>query len=262
MIEISRGVQVVERDEWGARAPRTASHISGVFGSTCHWEGGGIGWPWSHATCYSLVRGIQNFHMDGRGWSDIAYSSMACPHGYVFQGRWLGVRTAANGTNDGNSQAFAHCYLGGQGDPFTADGQRAMRAVLDYFDAQGAGPGRNGHRDWKPTACPGDDIYLWVHTGQPADGAPEPPAPPPILEDDDMAYLMWHPTNGAGYLVTTTDAVVLDGDTFASYETAKFKVVRPTAATADQILDSARATGLRMESLVEGQDAIRTKLDA
>lgn len=181
MIDIGRGVKLIRRSEWGARAPRSMTGVNATFGTTAHWEGPHMGYPWAHAACYSLVRGIQNFHMDARGWTDVAYTGLPCPHGYVFEGRWAGRRTAANGTNDGNNRALALCYLGGQGDAFTADGQRAMRAAMDWLDTRGgAGPGRNGHRDWKPTECPGGVIYQWVHSGQQADGTPSVP------EEDDM----------------------------------------------------------------------------
>jgi hypothetical protein len=166
VIDIGRGVKLVTRAEWRARAPRSTSGINPTFGVTAHWEGPHMGWPWAHGACASLVRGIQAYHMDRNGWSDIAYSAVCCGHGYAFEGRWIGRRTAANGTNHGNSVAYAVCYLNGQGDPFTSDGRRAMRAAMDYLDARGgAGPGRNGHRDWKATACPGDVIYRWVHSG-------------------------------------------------------------------------------------------------
>lgn len=182
MIDIGRGVKLIRRSEWGARAPRSTSEVNATFGTTAHWEGPHMGYPWDHAACFSVVRGIQNFHMDTRGWQDIAYSGLPCPHGYVFEGRWAGRRTAANGTNDGNNRALALCYLGGQGDAFTPDGERAMRAGMDWLDAHGgAGPGRNGHRDWKPTECPGNAIYGWVHRGQPAGGTPTPPP-----QEDDM----------------------------------------------------------------------------
>ncbi|MFB7411448.1 hypothetical protein ACFCZ2_30140 [Streptomyces sp. NPDC056202] len=46
----------------------------------------------SHADCAAQVRGIQAFHMDSNGWSDIAYSHLACVHGYLFQGRGENVR--------------------------------------------------------------------------------------------------------------------------------------------------------------------------
>ncbi len=85
------------------------------------------------------------------------------------------------------------------------------------------------------------------------------PAPPaPVLEDDDMPFLLQHP-NGTGFLITNSDAVLLD--TFEGYE--KFgSPIRPTAAKADQIIESARATGLRLEALTADMAAIRAKLGA
>lgn len=45
-----------------------------------------------------------------------------------------------------------------------------------------AGSNRNGHRDWKATACPGDEIYQWTAAGQPI------AFPPPVPKDwFDMA---------------------------------------------------------------------------
>lgn len=178
-VPLGSGVQLVRRSEWGARAPRSRTSVRPTYGSTVHWEGPHMG-PFGHDQCAGKVRGIQRFHMDTRGWSDIAYSALVCPHGYAFEGRWVGVRSAANGTTVGNDTAYTVCYLGGIDDPFTAAAQRALRVTLDWLDAHGgAGPGRNCHRDWKPTQCPGDAICTWVRNGQPAPGGTVPPPPSP-----------------------------------------------------------------------------------
>jgi hypothetical protein len=219
-LALGRGVLLIRRGEADLRAPRSSTGIDPTFGTTAHWEGPPIGWPWPHATCYSLVRGIQNFHMDSRGWVDIAYTALPCPHGYVFEGRWIGRRTAANGTNQGNNLAYALCYLGGQGDDFTTDGRRAMRAAMDYLDRYGdAGAGRNGHRDWKPTECPGDQIYDWVHDGQRAGGAPTPPDEPPDPEDPDMRQMILTDDHRPGRRMLLTDGIHgrLIGPTEADY---------------------------------------------
>lgn len=168
MIDLEFGVKLITREEWGALPPQSWSKINASYGSTGHWEGPELGYPWDHSACFAKVRGIQLFHMNGRGWVDIAYSDIACPHGYVFEGRGPGKRTAANGTNVGNNSAYAVCYLGGENDGFTEEGERAMLASFNRLQYHGgAGPGRNGHRDWKSTECPGDEIYLWIHSGQP-----------------------------------------------------------------------------------------------
>jgi hypothetical protein len=110
--------------------------------------------------------------MDNNGWTDIAYNALACPHGYVFEGRGPGKRSAANGTNTANNTSAVVCYLGGQGDPFTTEGAQAMTDAAAWLGA----PILKGHRDWYNTACPGDEIYQWITTGAPAPG-PAPPSP-------------------------------------------------------------------------------------
>src|SRR5690606_22187142 len=134
--------------------------------TTGHWEGPGLP-DFPHASCASYVRGIQNYHMDKQEWADIAYTAVVCPHGYVFEGRWIGNRTGANGTNAGNSKAYAVCFLGGVGDEFTPLADRAMHDVMIHLRRHGrAGGGVNGHRDWKATQCPGDEIYRRVKSGR------------------------------------------------------------------------------------------------
>lgn len=214
MIDLGSEIQLVTRREWGAREPLSTSPITPTFGTTAHWEGPHMGWPWTHAACSSLVRGIQAFHMDSRRWVDIAYSYLVCGHGFVFEGRGIGRRTAANGTTVGNAQAYAVCYLGGEGDVFTEDGKRAMRVIMDFLDARGAGPGRNGHRDWKSTSCPGDTIYRWIRTGQPANLRRPSPPPAPIEEDAYMAVrkIEIANTNPQRYAYVLGDGTVVDTD--------------------------------------------------
>ncbi len=172
---------IVRRAQWGARASRGATRIAGpVRGVTCHWEGPAMGYPWPHDVCDDKVRSIQRYHMDDKGWADIAYNALACPHGYVYEGRGPNVRSAANGESGigGNDQWYAVCYLAGVGDEFTAEGQAAMLEAIAWLRSDGgAGEAVNGHRDHHPTDCPGDVIYRWVQTGLPPDSSP-------VLEDD------------------------------------------------------------------------------
>lgn len=138
----------------------------------------------SHAACYSYVRGIQNYHMDAKGWSDVAYNAIVCPHGYTFECRWLGRQGGANGTTTGNRTAYAICYLGGQGDPFTLDADRAIHDTTTHMRRHGsAGPKVNCHRDWKATACPGDVICTRVRAGVYQTDAGSMPAPQPDVPD-------------------------------------------------------------------------------
>lgn len=158
-------MKFVSRDEWGARERRGANPMNDrPFGITAHWEGPHMG-AFAHDKCAGKVRGIQDFHMDGRGWSDIAYNGLACPHGFVFEGRGPHAASAANGFTQVNFDWYAVCYLGGEGDPFTDEGKEAFLDAFGWLRDEGdAGPIRNGHRDHKATACPGIDIYNWVHS--------------------------------------------------------------------------------------------------
>lgn len=123
----------------------------------------------SHASCATKVRGIQRFHMDpvargGRGWSDIAYNFIVCPHGYVFEGRGLGLKSGANGTTLGNNSTYAICALWGQTDGMTTVAKAAIHTTTSYCRRHKAGRRVNGHRDWKSTECPGNEIYSVVLT--------------------------------------------------------------------------------------------------
>lgn len=176
------GMKLVTRAQWGAR-PRgatTSTHpIGKTLGITAHWEGPHMG-AFAHDQCAGKVRGIEVFHRDTRGWADIAYNALVCPHGFVFEGRGPGVKSAANGDTQTNEDWYAVCYLGGEGDGFTAAGKQAYLDAFGWLAREGAaGPKRNGHRDHKATACPGDEIYKWVSALPDGAGAPAvaPPAP-------------------------------------------------------------------------------------
>lgn len=238
MIPLEFGVQLITRAEWGARAARSWTAIDAQYGSTGHWEGPEMGWPWDHSSCYTKVRGIQAFHMDSRGWVDIAYSAIACGHGYLFEGRGPNKRTAANGTNTGNNTAYAVCYLGGERDGFTSEGERAMLAGFNWLQRTGAaGIRRNGHRDWKSTQCPGDEIYLWIHSGQQIDPPPTPP-PTPIEdeEEDEMKpFVMWLPNN-TFWNVEERAVQRIDGDMYSRYITIGYKAMAPTQGSGDALI--------------------------
>lgn len=158
-------MRYVSRTRWGARrrgaTPRTHP-LPRPRGVTLHWEGTGLG-KVSHSRCAGIVRGIEAFHRDGRGWADIAYNLLVCPHGYVFEGRGLHTKSAANGNTTANAWGYAVCWLGGPGDAFGPDSQAALVDAVLYLRAKGgAGLVVNGHRDHKSTQCPGDTIYRWL----------------------------------------------------------------------------------------------------
>ncbi|MFX4294411.1 N-acetylmuramoyl-L-alanine amidase [Streptomyces bohaiensis] len=174
----------VTRAQWGARARRSSNtNITPQHGgvSVHHVDGVRVART-NHADCAGQVRSIQNYHMDTNGWTDVAYSHLVCVHGYVFEGRGEGQRTAANGTNPGNQNWYAVCGLTGgtaaNYDPITAQLIDAFHmAITRLRTSGGAGGAVNGHRDHTSTACPGN-LYPLVLDGRLNPGGGSPGTPP------------------------------------------------------------------------------------
>ena len=171
---------LITRAEWGARRPAGSIGTIAPEGITVHYNGPAFGgFPWDHGRCAQLVRGTQAFHLDGRGWADIAYTACVCPHGFVFEGRGTRQRTAAQGTNAGNARSLALMFLIGEGEPLTDE----ARAVAVWWANEIARlPLRWAHRDWHSTACPGTPLTAWTRSGFIPPGlgtAPTAPPPPP-----------------------------------------------------------------------------------
>lgn len=221
----------VSRQACGLRAPRSTTKLTTARGNTGHWEGPEMGWPWDHSQCPAKVRGIQAFHMS-KGWADIAYSSMECGHGSIFECRWYGLRTAANGTNLGNDRSYAHCALIGQNDAVSDELKRAQRDAVVYFEGRGSGDDKNVHSDWKPTACNGSLRDYWK-AGLPAPVVVPDPQPEPPQGDDFVlpatfgqgtpdshhtgimqSALIWHARDAVAYAMGGFDKVenFPDGD--------------------------------------------------
>ena len=175
------------RAQWGARRPTAVTAIPRPQdgGVGLHYEGPKMG-TFPHSSCATKVRGIQAFHMDSRGWGDIAYSGLVCPHGTVYVGRGPGVRTAANGTNSANDSYYALCALIGQGDVLTDAMKIGFLDGIEWLRRDGrAGSRIRGHRSFKATACPGDPVQFWIDAGLPRPNVVLPPD-----EEDDMAEMI------------------------------------------------------------------------
>jgi hypothetical protein len=172
-------MKLVNRQAWGARSPKSPLQtLARTEGVKVHYTGDHVDPAMvdHHGRCGDLVQGIQNFHMDGRGWLDIGYTALVCPHGYVFEGRGLHHLPAANGTGL-NSGHYAVCGMVGTSglvDPSDAM-LNGIRDAIEWLRAQGdAGTEIKGHRDGYSTDCPGPKLYAWVKAGAPRPGDPLP----------------------------------------------------------------------------------------
>ncbi len=160
-------MKLVSRTKWGARKATPPTNITPQYGGIAiHYIGGkGKITPKSHLKCASIVRGIQQYHMSNNGWADIAYSFLVCQHGYVFEGRGIGRRTAANGTTSGNQNFYAVCGLVNDADSPTDSMKNGIKDACVYLRQRGnAGKRIVGHKNLITTSCPGP-IYKWILDG-------------------------------------------------------------------------------------------------
>jgi len=137
-----------------------------VHGVAVHYTGMNADEQRLHRTCAARVRAIQRYHMEEKGWLDIAYNHLFCRHGFVFVGRGFGARSAANGTAESNDQYFAVCFLGddsvGRAD-VTPEAQRALRQLIrEYRRRYPAAQEVRPHSDFVATSCPGDELRALI----------------------------------------------------------------------------------------------------
>jgi N-acetylmuramoyl-L-alanine amidase len=119
-----------------------------------------------HANCAARVLGMQRFHMEERGWLDVAYSHVFCGHGHVFVGRGFGVRSAANGTTEANDRYYAICFLGddsvGRADITPAARRTLQQLIAEYRRRYPKAREVRPHSDFVATACPGDELRALI----------------------------------------------------------------------------------------------------
>lgn len=217
------------RSDLNMRLPRSVSYnITPSQGGCTKHYGGSSAPPSDHADCIARWLSWQNYHMDGNGWADIAYTAGYCNHGYVLAGRGYGVRTAANGTDAGNDDWYAFTWIGGG----THTPTRQALDALDWlvYDARrngDAGNGVNSHRDHKSTECPGD--YLDAYTVNPV----PPPDVPQTTEEDEM-LITKYPNTTAIFLVTS-DGGKIHLHTSAEYHDLLAKGVKEVVLTRETI---------------------------
>ena len=171
------------RAEWSARPPTnpltpdpmpwriTLHHTDGRFTA-------------SLSESLEETRFIQDFHQNGRKWSDIAYHYVVDPLGSVIEGRpleTLGAHTLNN--NEGNvGIVLLGTYHSPKNDQPTP-AQLAAVAEIGRFLVKRFGIDPNslkGHRDYKQTDCPGDNAYPKLAELRVAFGANQPPVPIPV----------------------------------------------------------------------------------
>lgn len=174
------------RADWGASAPRSSVFtvpISDKDQFLNHWDGEtalGLAGK-SHAECLKRVKAVQAFHQgSSRGWADIGYNTLTCPHGRLIEGR--GVLTVGAQCPGYNRSGIGSQFMVGGSDKLSAAMLNRQRRFYDELVSMRKEATRKmGHRDGYATSCPGNEIEAWVQNGMPVLGVASPlPAPLPV----------------------------------------------------------------------------------
>lgn len=169
--DLGEGVRLWTRNEWDARDPRPMSPNGTVREVFIHHttdpRAEGID---KLAEQQAAMRGIQGFHMDTRGYSDISYAFVVFqPYGglenaRVFQGREVKFSPAAQLNH--NTGTVPICVFGNfdRDDGVKPETITAIVRTIKWVERHHNGTlvTVGGHRDVTGTECPGDTLYAKV----------------------------------------------------------------------------------------------------
>jgi hypothetical protein len=177
----------VSREQWGARPPEGRRFLvrEDVDGTGIHWPGMAkkidvTGETGFRRAC-SALRGWQAYHMDGRGWSDIAYQAAVDNVGRKYTLRGLTVQSAANGNQDVNQRYGAILLILAPGETISPAMASTVREVISEFRLRfPQGTAIKPHSAIRPdgTDCPGPAGRMAIATGRFTPGSPTEPPPP------------------------------------------------------------------------------------
>ena len=166
------------RADWGARAATRASKLnpSKIGIVDVHWPGSKGRLARDRPGVAKALRGWQDYHMNGHGWSDIAYNIAVDLAGEVWELRgW----DAVDGGVASRSDDVTILLVMGDQDQMTDAMKSSVLWVMGEFDRRfGRKLRRTHHGALTQTDCPGPEATAWSKAGFPA------PTTNNIQEDD------------------------------------------------------------------------------
>jgi hypothetical protein len=114
------------------------------------------------------LRGWQAYHMDDRGWSDIAYQVAVDQAGRAWTLRGLLTQSGANGNEEVNEEYGAILLILGTGEDPTPEMIETTRGVVaDFRKIYEEGTAIRPHSAVRPdgTDCPGDEVRALIEAG-------------------------------------------------------------------------------------------------
>lgn len=205
------------RSDWTSTDASSPAGFGGsdVRGVAIHWVGPAVPAAVNRGDEVArYLRGVRRFHVEGRGWSDIAYQQAVDQSGDRWVLRGFRRQSAANGDRTQNERWGAIVALIGEGQKPTPALLRGLVAAIAEFREEHPRARRVAtHADVRPepTACPGRPLTLWVRAGAKPPHTPAPaPTPVPVAptgEDDPMTIIV--APNGSRYHLTSKGLVWL-----------------------------------------------------
>lgn len=206
-------VNYVTRATIRLRAPRGGGRSlspSKVKNVAFHWPGmakpiNAVGAAGMARVC-SALRGWQSYHMDVRGWSDIAYQVAIDQEGRAYTLRGVNIQSGANGNETVNETYGAVLLVLAPGEQ--PSGRMAATAKLVQADFKSRFPmvpnRPTKHKSVRPagTDCPGPLAIKAIDSGMFDAGKPV-PTPPPVRPDGDK-----RPRNSKGQLSMSFNALI------------------------------------------------------
>ena len=198
-------VEYLPRSAWNARPPNGGPGnltVSRVEGAVIHWPGtGSTSVIHSKAAVASALRGWQDYHMDTRGWSDIAYQVAVDQAGRAWTLRGLRTQSGANGDTDVNERYGAILLILVTGEQPSAAMKATTRGVIaDFRRIYPRGTAIRPHSAVRPepTDCPGDPARAAIARGEFTPGHSEDDMTPAqmqelknFIEARTQAYALW-----------------------------------------------------------------------
>jgi hypothetical protein len=158
-------IGVVSRAQWGARASNGCASESSKYRMAIHHT---VTATSQNGEVEPIIRQAQAYHMDGRGYCDVAYHFLLATDGRIFEGRPLGLRGGHTlNNNTGNiGMSYVGCFHPGCGDhqptaEMLASGGLLVATLSGVFGFGISSDTVKGHRDHpgQSTACPGNYLH-------------------------------------------------------------------------------------------------------
>lgn len=245
-------VDYATRSEIGLRPARSGPGnltISRVEGVADHYPGtpkpiNAVGDAGFRRVC-SALRGWQAYHMDGRGWSDIAYQVAVDQEGRAYTLRGINTQSGANGNATANENFGAVLLILGNDEAPSAKMIATARQV--HADFRKRYPNCRvrpyGHQEVRQhtsggaitTDCPGKQVMALIRAGKldaiagsapvtpPGGGSGVPPKVQPVV---DLSALVYHAQHGTGKYSPASSGSMCEG--------VKRRLVQLRCGSADQ----------------------------